>query len=239
MAALLAAERAALAEVARAAIQAVDGFVRDLGGVQARAFRLETSLVDPIARARHRGRSAALLSMGAEWEVIRRALIDAGANPFEVPLMLPRGRDPQDLGPAIVAAKQVADLYATKAAKAVTAADGRSVSGKSLLPVHAIEEAPATQTATAFAEQRRETEETLARTQRGTTWLPLVAKMWDATLDVRTCAVCRDMEGQIRLLGLSFEGGRLPASVHRRCRCIQVLILAPIYLGRKDQPEAA
>lgn len=235
---LLEAERLALGEVARAALPAVTGFLRSLGDASTASHRLEIALVEPLRRARQRGRSASLDGIAGEWSLIRGELVKAGMDPFALPLVLRGSISPHDNAPAVVAAKEIASLYLVKATRSIEKAEGASVSGRSVLPVYAIEEAAATQTAVPFGDERVQVEQRLVAEERGAEWLPLVGKMWDATLDRKTCATCRGLEGQIQLLGLSFDGGLVPASAHRRCRCVQVLIFAPIYLGREDKEAA-
>ncbi len=235
---LLEAERGALGEIARSAIEATRGFMRSLGDVAAAAYRLETSLTGSLENARRRGRSVSLQAMQGEYDVARGEAIRAGVNPFSMPLKLPMGNTPNDFAVSSRAAKELVDAFAKKAARSIEGADGRSVSGRSALPVYAIEEKATTQTAESFAEERVQVERRVVHQNTGANWLPLLVKMWDATLDKKTCPLCRDMNEQFRPFGMSFSGGRVPAVVHRRCRCIQVLIFSPIYLGREEREAA-
>lgn len=235
---LLEAERLALGNVARAAIQATSGFLRSLGDVVAAAHRLETSLVDPLTKARQGGRAASLRGIQAEYAVARREAIKAGINPFSMPLVLPAGGSTGDVTIALRNAKELADAFLQKATKSFERADGASISGRSALPVYAIEEKATTQTAESFSDERVQVERRVVLQHSATNWLPLLVKIWDATLDVRTCPVCREMDHQHRPLGLDFTGGRVPAMVHRRCRCIQITVFAPIYLGREERETA-
>lgn len=50
-----------------------------------------------------------------------------------------------------------------------------------------------------------------------------VVRVWDAILDMRTCAVCRDMHGEIAPVGGSFRGGWEPGLTHPLCRCIDIV----------------
>lgn len=45
------------------------------------------------------------------------------------------------------------------------------------------------------------------------------ARMWDATLDLKTCKVCKRMHGEIRALDEPFTDGLVPGDVHPNCRC--------------------
>jgi len=58
----------------------------------------------------------------------------------------------------------------------------------------------------------------------------LWAKRWDATLDMKTCRICRRMHGEVQPLGAAFTGGLLPGDVHPFCRCVPTLIPIPAVL---------
>lgn len=51
------------------------------------------------------------------------------------------------------------------------------------------------------------------------------AKRWDATLDMKTCAVCRDHHGETVALEQPFRNGDEPGDVHPNCRCVPEIIL--------------
>lgn len=44
-------------------------------------------------------------------------------------------------------------------------------------------------------------------------------KRWDATLDHRGCKICRSLDGQVRELDETFEGGYMQPPAHPLCRC--------------------
>jgi hypothetical protein len=48
---------------------------------------------------------------------------------------------------------------------------------------------------------------------------PVIAVVWDATLDRRVCEACKGVEGAIRPLGATFDGQAEPP-LHPRCRCV-------------------
>lgn len=241
MAALLAAEREALGGIARAALGSATGFLRSIGDVVASAHRLEMALTPEMSEARRGGRAASMRGLSGEYSVARSEAAAWGFDPLSMPLALEAGDGHGDLAAGSLAAKEIATLYEKRATMAIERADGRSVSARSALPIYAIEEKAATQTAEAFADERVHVEKRLVSRYSGTNWLPALVKFWDATIDRRTCPTCREMDGQFRVVGLDFSGGRKPAFVHRKCRCVQVLVFSPIYLGRRgrDAAEAA
>lgn len=50
-------------------------------------------------------------------------------------------------------------------------------------------------------------------------WVPGILKRWSAMLDRRVCPTCKGLDGEIRSLGMAFDGGP-NAPVHARCRCV-------------------
>lgn len=50
-------------------------------------------------------------------------------------------------------------------------------------------------------------------------WIPGILKRWSALLDRRVCPTCKRLNGEIRLLGMAFDGGP-NAPVHVGCRCV-------------------
>ena len=87
--------------------------------------------------------------------------------------------------------------------------------------------------AAGFNDQRERVLREAARENAEQEWLPAVLKLWDPTLDRRTCPACRDMEDDIVPIALDFRRGLVPGKVHQRCRCISVIVFAPLYMGRK------
>jgi hypothetical protein len=238
MAAMLAAEREALGGIARASLGVASGFLRSVGDVVASAHRLEMALTPELAKARRGGRAASMRGLAGEYSVARSEAAAWGFDPLSMPLSLEVDEGYGDSPAASLAAKEIATLYEKRATVAIERSEGRSVSARAALPVYAVEEKAATQTAEAFADERARAEKRLVTRYSGTNWLPVLVKIWDATIDRRTCATCREMDDQFRPLGLDFSGGRVPAIVHRKCRCVQVLVFSPIYLGRREKETA-
>ena len=65
-------------------------------------------------------------------------------------------------------------------------------------------------------------------------------KVWDATLDRKTCRVCEGLDGTVRPFGVDFPGGLVPGSVHPSDRCVEGILPLPL-VGRRepDVEEAA
>lgn len=49
-------------------------------------------------------------------------------------------------------------------------------------------------------------------------------KRWDATLDRKTCAICREHDGEEVALNEEFSNGDEPGAVHPNCRCVVTLV---------------
>lgn len=93
-----------------------------------------------------------------------------------------------------------------------------------------------TQTSSAFSSARATYTNDYAKAHAAAHILaPLPLKVWDATLDRRTCRRCEALHGTRRPWGLPFKGKAEPGQVHPRCRCvmgIEFLPVIPVGLGR-------
>ena len=83
-----------------------------------------------------------------------------------------------------------------------------------------LERIAATETASAFNDERRRACEDLAKSSLA----PELFRVWSAVLDRKTCAFCFGKDGQVRALHESF--GASPP-VHPNCRCIIELVRVP------------
>ncbi len=91
-----------------------------------------------------------------------------------------------------------------------------------------LESIAATEVSSAFNDERTRIEVAVADMGRDEEWLPFFVKVWDATLDGRTCKVCDRLHGTKRGWGQNFAGGREPGRVHRFCRCVAQFHAIPI-----------
>lgn len=76
----------------------------------------------------------------------------------------------------------------------------------------------ATEVAHAFNDERERQTDEVSKAYTA----PFVIKVWDATLDKRTCNVCARRDGTLQFIGLSFPDDG-PGKVHPNCRCVSVL----------------
>lgn len=96
----------------------------------------------------------------------------------------------------------------------------------------ALESISVNEVSSAFSDERRRLERATRREHGSTNWFPALLKMYDATLDRRTCPRCEKLHGKIRPWGVDFAGHAEPP-LHARCRCVVVHIASPIFMGRK------
>lgn len=90
-----------------------------------------------------------------------------------------------------------------------------------------------TEPAQAFGDERDGLSDDYAEESRRR-GLVIPLKVWDATLDRKTCRVCRELDGTIRPFGVDFPGGEVPGSPHPGCRCIEGILVLPVP-GEREQ----
>lgn len=92
----------------------------------------------------------------------------------------------------------------------------------------------ATEVHQAYNDEFEELGAQVAQQKDQTTWVPLIARKWNALLD-RACPTCRPLDGTYALLGLGFRGGLEPGHVHPRCRCSSTLVVLPLPLKKGER----
>ncbi len=227
MAAMLAAERVALARLQRA----VDATVRRRRRgprhlvVGAVARDLETHLAAVLAGIRETARDAGHLTLAREVTAIREAGADLRGD------LQPAGMSQADRDRAAQVAGSFAAAWlassTARLASPETAAD--ALRGGARDQRFRVEMVAATETSQAFnAERENETTEYVQR--QSSDLAPLLLKTWDATLDRATCSTCKGLDGTIVPWGFSFPGFAVPGDIHPRCRCIEGMLFLPIPL---------
>jgi hypothetical protein len=88
-----------------------------------------------------------------------------------------------------------------------------------------------TEASRAFNQSRKESLKWISERHDDRNWIAAIFKRWDATLDSRVCAICRDLDGTYVPAGFDFPDGNEPGDVHVNCRCIQTLIYLPVPLS--------
>ena len=58
-------------------------------------------------------------------------------------------------------------------------------------------------------------------------WIVGLFKRWEGMLDRRICPVCERHDGEIVLVGTSYDGDDVPGFVHANCRCIDTILFLP------------
>ncbi len=179
-----------------------------LAVVRRTAGRMQGALERAITEVRRAARVAS-----------RRTVEDAFAAGALSPL---DGREEHDAAAAHGAAASLASAW-NRSASAMAlgdepADDALRMAGRVL--DRRLERTAATETASAFNDERRRAYRDIARS-------PLadeVVRVWSAVLDRKTCAFCFDKDGQVRGIHESF--GAVPP-VHPNCRCIIEIVRIP------------
>lgn len=99
-----------------------------------------------------------------------------------------------------------------------------------------IEMVAATESSRVFNETREAAYETTAREldpgDRERPW-----RLWDASLDKRTCPICDRAHGSMVKVGERFRAGS-PGAVHPSCRCLDLLVFKPRnFVGTDTSPR--
>jgi len=94
-----------------------------------------------------------------------------------------------------------------------------------------LERIAATETSRAFNDEHSRGVDSIAddESNKEKHWFPFIVKRWDAILDRKTCAICRDHDGDIVPLGINFSNDDTPGEVHPNCRCMSTLIPLPAF----------
>jgi hypothetical protein len=170
--------------------------------------RIQRALGEALTASRAEARSRARDSLGR--------LPTGGDHPLS-------GRVEHDDVAAHAAASSWSAAWATAATALVLTDEDPSRASVAAARARAgsLERIAATETASAFNDERRRIYGDLAKSPLA----PELFKVWSAVLDRRTCAFCFGKDGQVRALHESF-GGETPP-VHPNCRCVIDLVRVP------------
>lgn len=179
-----------------------------LATIRRAAPRIQRALEDALVEARAGARTSARESLVGSPSV-------ADAHPLS-------GRGEHDAAAAHSAAGAWSAAWATAATALVLADEDPSRAPVAAARARApsLERIAATETASAFNDERRRVYGDLAKLSLA----PEYFKIWSAVLDRRTCAFCFGKDGQVRALHESF--GETPP-VHPNCRCTLELVRVP------------
>ena len=204
-----------------------------LAGVRGAAQGLQARIASATLTGRRAARTAAQGRLARELREVARELRLAPLTPP------PPADAAQDEALALAAGA----AFAAPWSAGLTAAVLRwSRVGGELVPAlraaaaahqHRLDRLAATEVPKAYSEEHSEGAGWVAQLHRDATWLPLVARRWDAANDRKTCAVCREMDGALAPLGGTFRGGLLPGEPHPHCRCQDTLIVLPVHLRER------
>lgn len=189
------------------------------------ADELRSRLSETFVTARRAARVQSGNRLRAEYEVVQRYARSQGyANGPLSFLAKPIASDMQEAG-------KWADDIAKLVRKRASESDVRSAIARTKGKLSASAKAIVND---AWADERQRSLITTARAQKEANIVPFVGKLWDARMDRRTCPVCRDLDGTIRPIGIGFPRKEVPGKSHYGCRCMSVLIFAPVITSISD-----
>lgn len=189
---------------------------RSLPGI---AQLIERQFQSAIATARNLSRTAGIARLEVEAE-------RAGASLGRVPLVNELARD---AARARLYGANFARLWLEKANKAGLPSIGKAADAANAATQARLSTVAITESAESFNTGRD-------KTLRLATDVRLL-KVWDATLDKRTCPICAGADGTIVFSHEAFPQG-VPGSVHPRCRCVEVIIGRSERINRASPPPA-
>jgi hypothetical protein len=131
------------------------------------------------------------------------------------------------------ASREYSDALLREAQTIIAASDKAQASSLVSATDRALESIAVNEVASAFSDERRRLERAAKREYDGENWFPALLKMWDATLDRRTCPRCERLHGKMRPWGGDFAGHAEPP-VHKQCRCLIVYVASPLFMGRSE-----
>lgn len=180
-----------------------------------------------LVQARAFSRQEGAKALDGELRPVRKQMAKAGAGPLSLAKTAPPVA--QDIADVDAAVSRYQDSLLS-AADRLEDPDLRALLSKA---DRTLDTEVTSLVAAGFNDERERILRQTAREYEGSEWLPAVLKLWDPTLDRRTCPACKAMEDNLVPIGRDFRRKLVPGKVHQRCRCLSVIVFAPIYLGRK------
>lgn len=220
---------AALSRLQVVAISSPEGVRRMLlVAIASAAEELRRAVAEGVLHRRDEARGAALQRLAAELAEVAREL---RLQPFQAP-PAGLGREEDEAHAASAADSYTASWRAGMTVVAVRWR-GEGQLGKQLQAAakaqdHRLERIAATEIPRAFNAAHDEGAGWVAERHKGASWLPVVVKRWDASLDRKVCRFCAAMDGRYTALGLPWPGDLRPGEPHPHCRCGQTVIVLPI-----------
>lgn len=210
---------------------------------------MQTTVADQVVRARSRARDAALEQAQAELNRLAVELREQGYGPRTQFGALQKDGHVDDEAHANAVGHSFAARWAQSVLALIVAAEEDEdprVQFKARLVMQRLDKRvgviAATETAGAFNDQHDsalegELGDEVDAQGKKRKWVPFLVKRWNAVLDRRTCATCRDYDGEITPLGFEFSGHEDGPPIHANCRCVTQLILLPVPLSERDGEE--
>lgn len=187
--------------------------------------RLSRSLVSARTAARVQGANR----LASEYEIVSRYARTQGYR--SGPLALLSRPIASDIEEAGKWADHIAKLVRKRASESeIRSAVSRS-KGKLSSAARAVVD-------DAWSDERNRVLRATAVQQKEAGIVPFIGTLWDARMDKATCPRCRDLDGTIRPIGISFPNGAIPGKMHQMCRCNGALVFAPMITSISDREAA-
>lgn len=193
---------------------------------------------DAIARATVRGKdnaeTAALAQFDAQWEHVRKVVLEASGEDPGAPVAAPWSGRKEAAG-ALVGQSYSAAWGATVLAsinqwqasdKPAEAVVGVAKTASKATD-YRLRNIATSETTREFSDAFEGAATATLRTHTERNWYAAIFKQWDASADKATCKVCAGLAGSIRPIGIGYPGGASPGYVHPGCRCFSVIIVIP------------
>ena len=225
-----------------------------MAAIQQASAMLAVGFEDDLRMGRQLARREAIAQLLRELELADRQLVRAGvpSNGLMRVEAIPPSESPEDSLRAHLAAQSLGTAWAA-------AALAKTMQGVGSDTPEAIQQAAdasdwrlkrtaTNEVATAFSDESDEGVGWVSEQRQAGPWVGALFRLWNGLLDRRICSTCLGHDGEIVVVGQSFDSGDKPGFVHLGCRCTPSLVFLPWrlthttpghYTGLDDEDEAA
>jgi len=228
--------------------------VQAMAAIQQASVMLAVGFEDDLRMGRERARREAIAQLLRELELVDRQLLRAGvpSNGLMRVEAIPPSEHPEDALRAHLAARSLGSAWAA-------AALAKTMQGTNSDTPEAVQQAAdasdwrlkrtaTTEIATAFSDEQDEGVGWVSEQRQAGPWVGALFRLWNGLLDRRICSTCLGHDGEIVVVGQSFDSDDKPGLVHPCCRCTPSLVFLPWrlthttpghYTGLDEEDEAA
>lgn len=225
-------------------LQTTGGQAAALVALKAARERMAATVAAQIVETRRKARLAALETVNDELNLLSKQLSAMGFKSvaFGKPVLGPQ-ENPEDVASADAVSHSLAAHWAQTVLALLVAMGSDAdvtieVRARTVMQRldHRIVRIATTESARAYSGQHDDTVENLLEPHHEAKWVMAVFHYWSALLDRSVCTECRAHDGDIRPIGLAFDGDT-PGDMHPNCRCTDGLLLLPAKL-ESEEPDA-